>query len=217
MKAKPVHVVLADPQYLIRLGLRHLFEGHPKIRVVDEAANSAELLDSVRTHHPDVVIFDYLRTPAFSIEDIAAVCKASPTSRFLVISDDSAKDSIFAALQSGALSFLTKECDEEEIVSAVIATSRGEKFLCNKVLDIILGKSLQEEDGTCSPTNLTVRELEIVKLTAQGHTARQVADKLFLSTHTVYTHRKNIMRKLGVNSASEMIVYAVNNGLAAST
>jgi len=85
------------------------------------------------------------------------------------------------------------------------------------VIDIILEKHLPEEEETCAPTSLTVRELEIVRLTAQGQKAKEVAAQLFLSTHTVYTHRKNIMKKLGVNSASEMIVYAINNGLVQPT
>jgi len=209
---KSINIVIADSQFLIRLGLRSLFKEHHKIKVVDEAGDSKELLEAVSTHKPDVIIFDYDKTH-FSISDISDVKKISPASHFLIISADNQKDSVFRVLKSGGLSFLTKECDEEEIIGAVLATAKGEKFLCNKVIDIILEKHLPEEEETCVPANLTVRELEIVKLTAQGNTANKVAEQLFLSTHTVYTHRKNIMKKLGVKSASGMIVYAINNGL----
>ncbi|MEZ5001795.1 MAG: response regulator transcription factor [Chitinophagales bacterium] len=213
MKAKPISVVIADSQYLIRLGLRHLFEGQSRINVVDDATRSDELMEAVLEHSPDVVIFDHDKPSHFKMEDISAVKRISPHTNFLIISSDDKKESIFRVLQEGSLSFLTKECDEEEIISAVIATSKGEKFLCNKVIDVILDKHVAKEEQTCAPTNLTTRELEIVKLTAQGLSAGKVADQLYLSPHTVYTHRKNIMKKLGVNSASELIVYAINNGL----
>ncbi len=213
MKAKPIDVILADSQYLIRLGLKHLFQNQERINVVDEVVSSEELEESVEEFHPDVVIFDYNRPSHFEIEDINKIKSISPKTEFLIISADNNKDSIFKVLQSGGLSFLTKECDEDEIINAVISTAKGDKFLCNKVIDVILEKSIPEEETTCAPTNLTARELEIVKLTAQGLTAAKVAEQLFLSTHTVYTHRKNIMKKLGINSASELIVYAINNGL----
>lgn len=213
MRAKPIDVILADSQYLIRLGLKHLFQDKARINVVDEVTTSEELEESVKEHQADVIIFDYNRPSHFSIDDIARVKSISPNTQFLIISADSDKDSIFRVLQSGGLSFLTKECDEDEIISAVIATARGDKFLCNKVIDVILEKNVTEDETTCAPTNLTARELEIVKLTAKGLTASKVAEQLFLSTHTVYTHRKNIMKKLGINSASELIVYAINNGL----
>lgn len=213
MIAKPINIVIADAQYLIRLGLRHLFEQSSRINVVDEAENQEELLAIIMQAKVDVVIFDHNQTDCFSADDIKKVKSISPKTNFLIISADNDKDSIFNVLQSGGLSYLTKSCDREEIINAVIATSKGEKFLCNKVIDVILDKQITPEEETCAPTNLTARELEIVKLTAEGLSAAKVAEQLFLSTHTVYTHRKNIMKKLGINSASQLIVYAINNGI----
>jgi DNA-binding NarL/FixJ family response regulator len=213
VKAKQIDVIIADSQMLIRMGLKHLFQNQSRINVVDEVTSSEELLEAATKFQPDVVIFDYNQPSHFKIEDIPEVKKISPDSQFLIISANNNKEEIFQVLQSGGLSFLTKECDEDEIISAVMATARGDKFLCNKVIDVILEKNVTEDEITCAPTNLTVRELEIVKLTAKGFTAGKVADQLYLSTHTVYTHRKNIMKKLGINSASELIVYAINNGL----
>ncbi|MCP4123368.1 MAG: response regulator transcription factor [Bacteroidetes bacterium] len=215
MKAKRIRIIIADSRCLIRLGLKHLFQGNKKLVVIDEVSRSEELLEAVEQHRPDVIIFDYDKNN-FNISDIATSKEISPGSNVLIISADNKKESVFKVLQSGGLSFLTKECDEEEIIGAVFATAKGEKFMCNKVIDIILEKHLVE-DESCAPTNLTVRELEIVRLTAEGRTAKKVAAQLFLSTHTVYTHRKNIMKKLGVHSASEMIVYAINNGLVQAT
>ncbi len=183
------------------------------MRIVGEVWNSEDLYEAARRFRPDIVIFDPDEPTNFSISDIAHVRTISPTSNFLVISGNTDREVIYNVLQSGGLSFLTKMCDEDEILGAVIATSKGEKFLCNKVIDIILEKHLPKEETTCAPAHLTKREEEIVRLTAGGMSAGQVAEKLFLSKHTVYTHRKNIMKKLGAHSVSEVILYAVNNGI----
>jgi DNA-binding NarL/FixJ family response regulator len=213
VKLKPINVVIADSQYLIRFGLRQLFDGHPKINVVDDVSGSEELIESALKHKPDVFILDHNKPSHFNISDIKEVKSISPGSNFLIISADENKASIRQVLQSGGMSFLTKECEEEEIIGAVIATAKGEKFLCHKVIDIILENHLPEEEESCAPMSLTVREIQIMQLTARGLTARKVAEELYLSPHTVYTHRKNIMKKLGVKSASEMIIYAIHNGL----
>ena len=117
-------------------------------------------------------------------------------------------------METGISGFVTKECSQQEIVAAIYATAKGEKFFCNKVLELILDKHLQkEEKDKCLPTDLSVREVEVVQLTASGLNARQVAEKLNLSHHTVYTHRKNVMKKLGLGSVSELTLYAVKTGL----
>ena len=109
-------------------------------------------------------------------------------------------------------SFLTKECDETEILDAVMATAKNERFFCSKILNYILEKSFNKSIS-CKPSPLSQREVEIVRLIAKGLIAKEIADRLNLSTHTVYTHRKNIMSKLKVKSASELVLYAVNNGI----
>lgn len=213
MKTRSISILIADAQFLVRLGLRRLIEGRSSMRIVGEVWNSEDLYEAASKYRPDIVIFDPDEPTNFSISDIAHVRAISPSTNFLVISANTDRVAIFDVLQSGGLSFLTKMCDEDEILGAVVATSKGEKFLCNKVIDIILEKHLPKEEATCAPTHLTRREEEVVRLTAGGMSAQQVAEKLFLSKHTVYTHRKNIMKKLGVHSVSEVILYAVNNGL----
>jgi DNA-binding NarL/FixJ family response regulator len=123
------------------------------------------------------------------------------------------KTNIYKVIELGAISFLTKECDKEEIIGAIYATAKNEKFLCHKVIDIIIEKHMHTDDDNCKAFNLSLRETEIIKLTAKGWTAKTIAGHLFLSTHTVYTHKKNIMKKFKINSSSEMIVYAIQNGL----
>lgn len=208
-----ITIVIADTQYLIREGLNNILLNNKDMKIVGEASYSSELHSLVRKHHPTVVIFDYNNIENFTIQDIQTVKIISPESNFLVISSDNNKSNIYKVIELGVLSFLTKECDKEEIIGAIYATAKNEKFLCHKVIDIIIDKHIHKDEDSCKPFNLSMRETEIIKLTAKGWTAKTIAGHLFLSTHTVYTHKKNIMKKLKINSSSEMIVYAIQNSL----
>lgn len=208
-----IKIVIGDAQYLVRAGLRNLLSNHADLVIAGEAENGKELLQLAKAHQPDVVIMDYNSIRNFCLEDIDHVRKLSPYSGLLIISADDCKSNIYKAIEFGAVSFLTKECDKEEIISAIYATAKKEKFLCHKVIDIIIEKHMHNDEDNCKAFNLSLRETEIIKLTAKGWPAKTIAGHLFLSTHTVYTHKKNIMKKLKINSSSEMIVYAIQNGL----
>ena len=210
-------ILIADSAYLVREGLKSVLSGQPAIQIAGEAAHRKELFRQLPLSRPDLVILDY-HTPnqAFSIEDVREIKEISPETEVLIISSWLDKEKVMQVLRFGAKGFLLKECDETEIMGAIHAIGKDEKFFCGKVLDIILERqeAKQDQDGdACEPTNLTQRETEIVRLMAEGASTNTIADALSLSVHTVYTHRKNIMRKLGVKTASEVILYAINTAL----
>ncbi len=209
----PVSVVIADAQYLVRRGLNSLIEGEEGFEVVGEAIDIEDLENAFREQLPDMLILDHAGE-SLGLEAIDLCKRLSPGTRILVISSDEDKKLINDVLEHGVQSFLTKNCGEEEISDAIRATARGEKFFCTRVIDYLLERSFsREEDADCSPTPLTTREVEIVQLTAKGLIAKEIASQLNLSTHTVYTHRKNIMKKLQLNTSSELVLYAVNHGI----
>lgn len=210
---QPISIVLADSQHLIRLGLRHLLADKEEFHIVAEATNEQSLFQELAHHKPRVVILDYKQPGSFSEETIKLIRQQAPFSRVLVISGDNEKNSIYQVLEYGINSFLTKTCGQDEIIDAVKATAKGEKFFCTKVLDYLLEKSFAKVEDNCAPTPLTPREIEIVRLVSKGLIAKEIAGILNLSTHTVYTHRKNIMKKLGLSTASELVLYAINNGI----
>lgn len=210
---KPISIVLADEQYLIRLGLRHLLDGLDMFKIVGEALHPVDIFREIKLKKPDVVILDHTQVVDVNADTIKHIKKLSARTNLLIISADNDKNSIYQVLESGVNSFLTKECDKEEILNAINATAKGEKFFCNKILDCLLEKSFAPEVADCSPIPLTARQIEIVRLVASGKIAKEIASELNLSTHTVYTHRKNIMKKLNINSTSELVIYAVNNGI----
>ena len=163
-----IKIAIADAQFLVRVGLKNLLSETKDFSIVGEAINSTELYSLVKEHHPQVVIFDYNSSKNFLTEDIEMVKKISPGSNFLIISADDSKTNIYKVIESGAISFLTKECDKDEIVNAIYATSKNEKFLCHKVIDIIIEKHINPDEDNCKAFNLSLRETEIIKLTAKG-------------------------------------------------
>ena len=134
-------IAIADSQYLIRVGLRHLIEEFEQFEIVGEASSEKMLLKVLDNHSPDVVILDYQPTNNFGISSIEKIKNASPETNILVISGDNEKENIYNVVQNGVSSFLTKSCDEEEIINAIKATAKQEKFFCNKILNFILEKS----------------------------------------------------------------------------
>lgn len=211
---KQYSVILADEQPLARLALRQLLGQSGHYQIVAEVSNEEEMTASLRVNKPDLVVLDYSQSESFRPNSIAKIKIVSPNTQVLVISADTRKDNIAQVLELGVTSFLTKTCGLKEILEAAQATLKGDKFFCSRVIDFLLEKSLAKEtEGNCAPTPLSAREIEIVQLSAKGLIAKEIADALNLSTHTVYTHRKNIMKKLQISSSSELVLYAVSKGL----
>lgn len=212
-----INIFIADAAFLVREGLKAVIKDKSYMKVVGEAVHSDELKSKMTETPPDLVIIDYQASESFEVEDIQYIMTKQPDANVLVISTDYEKDRVLKAINYGAKGFLLKECDQTEIIGAIHAVSKNDKFFCGKVLDIILERNTpsfsKSIEDNCDPTLLTQREVEIVKLMAEGFPAQEIADKLYLSIHTIYTHRKNIMRKLGVTTAAEVILYAINTSL----
>lgn len=205
-------ILLADEQYLIRFALRKLLEQFHWNSVVVDVASEEVLLLSLERYPTALILLDYLQPGSFSLETIARIHEKAPQARILIISSDHNRETIYQSLEYGIDAFLTKNCDETEILDAITAVGKNERFYCSRVIDFLLEKSFPRTSDSCSPTTLSKREIEIVQLTAQGLVAKQIADTLNISTHTVYTHRKNILQKLNVKNASELVLLAVNKG-----
>jgi DNA-binding NarL/FixJ family response regulator len=210
-----ISILLADEQHLIRLGLRELLGSQEQFEIVGEASNEAQLMEILTQQPVDVVTIDYSQGDSFQTNTVRQIKSRFPKSRILVISSDTNKKEIYEILEMGVTSFITKTCGVDEIVDAVSAVAKGNKFFCTRVIDFLLEKSFSKTNEVegIAPLPLSAREIEIVQQTAKGLIAKEIADVLNLSTHTVYTHKKNIMKKLGFTTSSELVLYAVNKGL----
>lgn len=205
-------IVISDAQFIIRHGLFDLLRknGH---EISEMCENRNETLSAISQQNVDVLLIDYNKVEGFSLTDLAKVKAASPNTNILAITDYSSKQEVLKAIELGVLSFLTKDCDKREILDAVVATGKGEKFFCNRVLDYILEGQIEKTPTNCKPSILSERETEVVQKMALGLKAKDIADELELSIHTIYTHQKNIMKKLKLKSSAEVILYALSEGV----
>ncbi len=208
-----LRITIADSHFLSRKGLSVLLNENSDFILINEALSTVDLINQAKLHTPDLIIIDYT-SPNFSLEGLQQIVKAYSSSRFLAITEISSKQTVAKALSIGILSHLLKDCDQDEIVEAIYKTAKGEQFMCGKIVSYILGeKAASVDEFSCEGLNISEREIEIITLVAEGLSNKEVADKLFLSTHTVITHRKNIMNKLGVNNTAGLVLFAVRENL----
>lgn len=207
---KKVEILVADSNLLIRKGLQNLLSDQESFDIVGEVDCSDKLLDYVRTKKPSVIIIDIFESEHFKVDDLATIKAFSPKTNVVIITNNMFKDDVLNVLNKGVHGFILKECSAEEIVNAVHASSQGEKFFCGRVVDSILDNKLPQN---CEPLVLSDREIEVIRLIAEGYTTQEIADHLSRSIHTINTHRKNILKKLGLKKPSELIMYAVKKGL----
>lgn len=209
----PIDVVIADSNELIRFGLRSVLAKSNDFRVLGEASHEQALIDLVEGFNPHVILIDFL-AKGFSVDTVPKVKALKQQIRFVAITAEQSGHTIVNALRAGVDSYVKKDCDLHEILDAVEQTGKGSKFFCGQILNAIREESINVDDleiaeFSCEPVMLSPRELEVITLIAEGNTNNQIAEKLFLSAHTVTTHRKNIMHKLGVNNTAAIVMYAV--------
>lgn len=210
-------IVLADSNNLIRIGMRSVLQQIPKIEIIGEATSNRELLELIKNFDVDVVLVDYT-APDFSIDVIPQALQAKNDLKIVAITPDQTAQTLVNALRSGVKSYVKKDCDITEIIDSVKETAKGNKFFCGQILETIQKAAIDVNDleldsFTCEPVLLSERESEIIVLIAEGLTNAQIAEQLYLSNHTVNTHRKNIMSKLGVKNTAGIVMYAVKMNL----
>jgi len=207
------NIIIADNQYLTRQGLKTIVKEN-YITTIYTAKNQDEIEKYINQKGAQLLIIDYLPKEF----DVIKIKEHYPDLKILAIAHDYTTldkvvtmQAVTAVVKSGIESHITKDCSEDEFIDAIKATMEGSKFFCNQILDLVVENN--EARNNCDYTSLTPREIDIVKCTVEGLTSKQTAEKLFVSHHTVNTHRKNIMKKLGFKTPQELTLYAVNTGL----
>ena len=211
-----IKVLVADGNFLTRSGLKTLIEENPDFLLMDSAATGIELERKIEKFSPHVLIIDHT-SEGFSIDDLNRTSIRFPSLFILAITKVMSKNYITRSLNSGVKSYLLKDCDQMEINEAIYATAKGEQFFCGKVVSNILQapeEAQADPNGfSCDGVRISAREVEIIKLVAEGSSNKEIADKLFLSVHTITTHRKNIMSKLGVNNTAGLVLFAIKQNI----
>ncbi len=204
------NIVIAGSKYLTREGFKTVLANNEDFSLIGEITNKMELHEKLKSLKPEILVVDNDSKDFIDIDELSELYKLYVGTKILVISDYLKKENVQKLLNGGVLGYLTKGCERNEILTALESVARREKFICNKILDVIFEKKQEE---AFNETGLSEREIEIIKLITEKYTNQEIADKLFISIHTVYTHRKNIMKKLNLRSPIELILYALDKGI----
>lgn len=207
----PIKVILFDFQFLTREGLARIIQEKVEFELTSVINESESLMEMVLNQKPDVLIMDYKSDDEGLMTMLDDLVK-NPVTNVLIITNENRKIKIQQLLDMGIRCILTKGCGKQEIINAIHSIARGNRFYCNQILDQMVTRRTTNE-VICEPADLSPREFEVLQLIAKGRKTVDIADQLNVSVHTINSHRKNILKKLNLKSPTELIVYAVENGM----
>lgn len=206
-----IDILIANNNQIAAEGLRSILQSKLGNRVLGIVNSADDLKKQSKRYFPDIIVIDYA-DDAFGVNFIKDIRKIYKDSKILAITDSLPKSTIYSALKNGVDSYLLSDCDKPEIMDAIEDTNQNKQFYCGAVIDILAEQKDAEAKG-CEGISLSEREIQIIKLISDGCTNKEIADQLFLSTHTVNTHRKNIMQKLGIKNTAGIVIYAVKENI----
>ncbi len=215
----PIKVLVVDDHALVRRGIISVLAGEENLEVVGEASDGLEAIEKAKETHPDIIVMD-LNMPRFSGLDATQALQAEmPQVNVLILTISDSEADLFSAMKFGARGYMLKETTPEELVYAISYVAKGGVLvsplmatkLLNEFKNTETGVKIETSEATLS--ELSLREVEVLKLVAQGLTNKQIADSLYISENTVKTHLRNIMEKLHLTNRSQAAAYAFKKGL----
>jgi len=211
----PVSILLADDHQVVRQGLRALLEAEPDFRVVGEAADGLEATRLVELLHPDVAVVDLIMPGLNGLEVTRQITTRVPKTRVVVLSMHANEAYVLEALRNGAAAYVLKDSSAAELVGAVRAVVAGRHYLGAPLSERAVDTYRQRaKEATLDIyETLTTREREVLHLAAEGHTNAEIAARLGISPRTAETHRANLMHKLGLQTQTDLVRYALRRGI----
>ena len=204
-----VSLLIADDHGIVRGGLRALLDRQPDLEVVAEAADGAEALEQALVLRPDLCILDVAMPKLTGLQVARELKSQAPDMLVLMLSMHDDERYLFEALRAGASGYVLKRAADQDLLDAIRAAARGEPFLTPAAQQTLIRDFLERGEQP----ELTPREEEVVKLIAEAHTNREIAEILHLSEKTVESHRANVLQKLGMRDRVELVRYAIRRGL----
>ena len=214
-QATVTRILLADDHAIVRRGVRLILDNEPDLAVVAEAADGAEAIRLARLEKPDLAILDIAMPRLTGLQAARELASLQPDLRILMLTMYDNEQYLFEALKVGASGYVLKSVADRDLIGACRAAMRGEPFLYpGAVNTLILDYLSRARDGRPIPDRaLTSREEEVMKLVAEGHSSKEIAETLVISAKTVERHRANILHKLGLRDRLELTRYAIRAGL----
>ncbi len=211
---KPIRILLADDHDLVRSGLKALLQPIADFEVVAETGNGREAIQLVESHHPDVVLMDFMMPELNGLDATARVTAKSPNTRVIMLSMNAGEEYVLPALRAGAVGYLLKNVSPVELEHAIRVVAKGETYLCPTVAKHVVTAYLNKSgEESTSLERLTPRQREVLQLVAEGHSAKEIAQKLNLSVRSVEAHRTQIMETLDIHDIASLTRYAIRMGL----
>jgi DNA-binding NarL/FixJ family response regulator len=205
-----MRVLIADDHGIVRSGVKLLLDRQPDIEVVAEAEDGVEAVEKTIEHRPDVVVLDVSMPRMTGLQATHEIKQQAPETQVLILSMHDDERYLFEALRAGAAGYVLKRAADQDLVDAVRAAGRGEPFLTASAQQTLIRDFL---DRDAEPQELSPREQEVVKLIAEAHTNKEIAEILHLSEKTVESHRARVLQKLGMRDRVELVRYAIRRGL----
>lgn len=209
-----LRILLVDDHAMVRAGLAQLLSQLPEVEVIGEAGDGVEALELTRSLQPDLVLMDIAMPKLNGLDACAALRKAQPDLRVVMLSMHREPQYVRKALQSGAMGYLLKDAAPAELAQALLAVRMGQTYLSPAVSQALLSDAVHGlRTPATAPPEITARQREVLTLVAQGLSTKEVALRLNLSAKTVDTHRTNLMNLLGIHDLAGLVRYAIRNGL----
>ncbi len=212
--SETIGLLIADDHAIVREGMNHLIDGHPDLEIVAEAADGAEAVLLAKRHKPDVILMDLVMPRMDGIAAIKAIRRDDPAARILVLTSFADDDKVFAAIKAGALGYLLKDSSPLTLIQAIHDVYRGNASLHPTIARKLIQEINQPPAMPPTEEPLTEREVEILKLVAQGLTNQDIAEQLTISPRTVGAHVGHILDKLHLANRTQAALYALRKGLA---
>ncbi len=213
MTKPPIRVLVVDDHAIVRKGVRALLAEVEEIEVVGEASEGEEAIELVDRLHPDVIMMDLVMPKMDGIEAISKITAKYPDARILALTSFANDDKVFPAIKSGAIGYLLKDSDPDELIPAIRQVYRGEPSMHPSIARKLLQELSQPSGNPPTPDPLTERELEVLRLVAKGVDNQQIASHLHVAEVTVRTHVSHILSKLHLANRVQATLYALKEGL----
>lgn len=205
----PISVLLADSQYLTRKGISMLIQDLEGYKISAQIEDLHALNKAIKQYNPDLIILD-TSSDYNSLKKTLLHINSKSSLNVLAITNYYDKELIELLIEMNIRGILTKDCNKAEITHAIETVAQGERFYCSKILSLVFESS---NNVPLSCQNLSKREMEVLMLVVKGLSTPAIAEKLYLSVHTISSHRKNILKKLNLKSPVELVRFAIENNL----
>ena len=210
-----ISIILADDHTVVRQGLRTLLESDPELHVSGEASDGLQAISLVEKLRPDVLVLDLIMPGMNGIEVARQVKSRFPQTRVVILSMHANEAYVLEALRAGALGYVLKESQGSELIRAIHEAHNGQHYLSaplsERAIEVYVQKTKEISQDPFE--RLTPREREVLQLAAEGHTNADIGERLSLSSRTIEMHRSNLMHKLGLNTQTDLIRYALKRGI----